>query len=1128
MRAWPPVVCQGGMSDRGGRQDQAKRPAEETKDSTQSVVDPVGETRVSGGPAGGQVSKVSPRDRPVSGAVRAPNDRPALERLPTVDPSRYELLEEVGRGGLGRVLRAFDRRLNRIVAVKEMLPGRGGATRFVHEAIATAGLEHPGIIAVHDAGRWPSGEPFYAMKFVTGRSLAQVVAERPSLAERLALLPNVIAVADAMAYAHSKGLVHRDLKPANVLVGSFGETVVIDWGIAKTLSTGDDREISGAVAVGTNAEGMTAAGAVLGTPAYMPPEQAAGSEVDQRADVFALGAILYEVLAGRPPHDTSTPDVMRRVLAGRWRPLPEGEVAPDLSTIVKKAMAPDPRDRYPSARELADDLRRFQTGQLVSSHTYSTWALAKRWLERHRALVILSGALGTALVIVGAVSIARVLEARVAAEAAQKKAERATHVAEARAHELLLAQARALVDGDPTAALAVLKTYPPSGENLEGASALASQAWSNGVARHVLGAGGEAKNVVFSPDGRWVATGGMDAKVHVWDAATGAERAFKGHSGPIALLVASPDGRSLVSSSGAEIRVWDLVSGAGRPLAGHDLTVRWMGFSASGALVTSSKDKTIRRWDLSSGESRVVVRVENTGEIGRVAISRDARRLAYGGTHATHLVDAESGEALPLPGLDAGTGSLAFSADGRVLVSGGMDGKVRVWDLARRKLQLLLGHVSWVERVSLSPDGKTVMSTAGEGAAWSWDLQTGHGRPFPVGVGSVSAAAYSPDGALFAMAGDDRVVRIWELPSRSMRVLHGHSAPVAALAFAPDGRSLASASLDKTVRVWDLGSGGLRPIAGDEGDTMGFLFSVRGDTVAMMRNSAHESVLVADVRTGRARRVGDGDKPVPLAAQVTADGAPIGEEDAALRSYFSDGGFCARAGTRGVNSCAYSPDGKRVAVGTFSDAVKVSDPVTGAFSKVGDTTSTVLTVAFSPDSTRLAYGTADHAVHVYDLARGTDTLLLGHTGDVESVTFSYDGAKLASASMDGSLRVWNLATKEARAYEGDQLAARSVAFSRDDRFALVGDRSGSVRLWDLVSGRARIVRQHPGEVLTIGVSPDGHTVLSNGNDGSSWLWDLRTVPSFALDAEGLRRWMNEVTSAQVAGPGEVLTPREPG
>ncbi|HEY2509711.1 MAG TPA: serine/threonine-protein kinase, partial [Polyangiaceae bacterium] len=951
------------------------------------------------------------------------------------------------------------------------------------------------------------------------------VAERPALAERLALLPNVIAVADAMAYAHSKGLVHRDLKPANVLVGAFGETVIIDWGIAKALSTGGDLEISGAVAVGTNAEGVTAAGAVLGTPAYMPPEQAAGGEVDQRADVFALGAVLYEVLAGRPPHDTSTPDVMRRVLAGHWRPLPEGEVAADLSTIVKKAMAPDPRDRYPSARELADDLRRFQTGQLVSSHQYSVWALAKRWVERHRALVLLAGVLGTALVVVGAVGIARVLEARVAAEAAQKKAERATHVAEARTNELLLAQARALVEGDPTAALAVLKTYPSSGENLEGASALASQAWSNGVARHVLGAGGEAKNVVFSPDGRWVAAGGMDAKVHVWDTATGAERTFAGHTGPVSLLVAAPDGRLLVSSSGAELRVWDLVSGAGRALEGHALSVRWMGFSAGGALITSSKDKTIRRWELASGESRVLVSTAATGDIGRVAVSRDGRRVAYGGTHATHLIDGESGEAIPLPGLDAGTGSLAFSADGRRLVAGGMDGKVRVWDLASGKMQLLLGHVSWVERVSLSPDGTTLMTTAGEGAAWSWDLATGQGRPFPVGVGSVSAAAYSPDGSLFAMAGDDRVVRVWELPSRSLRVLHGHSAPIAALAFAPDGRSLASASLDKTVRVWDLASAGLHAIRADEGDTMGFLFSVRGDTVALYRNSARESVLVADVRSGRARRLGDGDKPVPPAGQVTADGAPIGEEDAALRSYFSDGGFCARAGTRGINSCAYAPDGKRIAVGTFSDSVRVSDPVTGAFSKIGDTAASVLAVTFSPDSARLAYGSADHLVHVYDFARGTDLSLAGHTGDVESVAFSYDGAKLASASMDGSLRVWNLATKEARTYDGDQLAARSVAFSRDDRFALVGDRSGSVRLWDLASGRARIVRQHPGEVLSIGVSPDGHTVLSNGNDGSSWLWDLRTVPSFTLDAEGLRHWMDDVTTAQVSGPGEVLTPK---
>src|SRR5262249_3167731 len=161
-------------------------------------------------------------------------------RLPPVDPARYHIVREFARGGLGRILEVRDLRIDRVVALKEMLRDSDPAyARFVREAMITARLEHPAIVPVHDIGRWPSGEPFYSMKLVSGRSLHEVIRDTPSLDGRLALVPNVIAVADAIAYAHNQGIIHRDLKPANVLVGAFGETVVIDWGLAKDLRGAD-------------------------------------------------------------------------------------------------------------------------------------------------------------------------------------------------------------------------------------------------------------------------------------------------------------------------------------------------------------------------------------------------------------------------------------------------------------------------------------------------------------------------------------------------------------------------------------------------------------------------------------------------------------------------------------------------------------------------------------------------------------------------------------------------------------------------------------------------------------------------------------------------------------------------
>ncbi|HEY0191946.1 MAG TPA: serine/threonine-protein kinase, partial [Kofleriaceae bacterium] len=230
-----------------------------------------------------------------------------VEPRPYRDPNRYQIIGEHGRGGLGRVTRAHDRELGRDIAIKELISrGVVGEMRFVREALITARLEHPGIVPVYEAGSWPDGTPFYAMKLVAGRPLRALISERPTVEDRLALLHHVIAVTDAIAYAHGRGVIHRDLKPSNVIVGDFGETVVIDWGLAKDLGAVDDFT-GGAPSPTSQDDGLTSVGSVLGTPAYMAPEQARGEPVDQRADVFAIGVMLWELgsLVKLPPRDRS-------------------------------------------------------------------------------------------------------------------------------------------------------------------------------------------------------------------------------------------------------------------------------------------------------------------------------------------------------------------------------------------------------------------------------------------------------------------------------------------------------------------------------------------------------------------------------------------------------------------------------------------------------------------------------------------------------------------------------------------------------------------------------------------------------------------------------------------------------
>jgi len=339
---------------------------------------------------------------------------------------RYRIESIIGSGGFATVYRAIDLALERPIALKVVDPtahrnptiGR----RFVLEGRAVASLDHPAVVPVYDAGFWPSGEPFLVMKLVLGQSLARVIKDADTHADRLALLPQVIAAAEAVAYAHDQGIVHRDLKPSNILVGAFGETVVVDWGLAKDLRAGAAAETSAAEgglpspqpspASGRGGAdpdpapspreagrgsgrgaGDTEAGAVIGTPSYMSPEQAAGRPVDPRADVYALGAILYYVLAGTPPQPSST-SADPAAAPARLVPLValEPRLPPDLLAIVDKALAADAAHRYPTAFELADDLKRFAGGQLVAARRYSSLTRAGRFAARHPLAVALATA----------------------------------------------------------------------------------------------------------------------------------------------------------------------------------------------------------------------------------------------------------------------------------------------------------------------------------------------------------------------------------------------------------------------------------------------------------------------------------------------------------------------------------------------------------------------------------------------------------------------------------------------------------------------------------------------------------------------------------------------------------------
>lgn len=337
--------------------------------------------------------------------------------------------EEVARGGMGRIVAGRDLALDRPVAVKQLLGESPQLlARFAREARITAQLQHPSIVPVYAVGQDEQGLPYYTMKLVDGISLAEAIDGAEGLAGRLALLSPMISVCEAIAHAHDRSVIHRDLKPANVLVGDLGETLVIDWGLAKRVG-----EVEAPLAGDptTTAEGpadLTVAGTLMGTPVFLAPELLDGGDIaDTRSDVYALGAMLYNVLAGRPPYEGQTAlKVLTQVAMGPPAPLP-AELPADLRAIVERAMAREAAER-PTARELAAELRRFQTGQLVRSHAYSPGELMLRWTRRNRAALGVAAAATLLLVLGGTWSVVSIVEARDEAVRRRDAAERLVDV----------------------------------------------------------------------------------------------------------------------------------------------------------------------------------------------------------------------------------------------------------------------------------------------------------------------------------------------------------------------------------------------------------------------------------------------------------------------------------------------------------------------------------------------------------------------------------------------------------------------------------------------------------------------------------------------------------------------------